>query len=466
MFITDWSDAVFIHLVALVAAFVTAYFALQTSRSPQGAVGWVVLILAFPYIGIPAYIVFGYANYSKFTRERRESDEKFGLAPKVTDGPARPDDRLAIFGRLTGHEIVGGNSMHLMDDVAVIYDEIIAAVDGAEHYVLMQYYEMEDDETGKRFKKALCDKARQGVAVYLMHDEAPFAGLPKPYVAELRDAGVHVAQPKGPSRALKHLQFNHRNHRKLVVVDGTRAFTGGANCGDKYLGKSKVGAWRDTFAEFNGPIVDQLQLSYAGDWAWATEENISGVFRKPETAGDLRAVSMPIGPSDRLDNGNLYFAALAQRARKRLWITTPYFAPDPAVMNSMQLAAARGVDLKIMVPDIPEKRVPFWAAHVYFDHIRRAGGEIWRYKAGFSHQKIALIDDDLVSIGSVNMDVRSGLLNFELTVMVEGEEAAQAVEEMLNRDLEQAYRVEKTLDDQPFWLRVAARVSSLFAPQL
>ena len=356
--------------------------------------------------------------------------------------------------------------MGLLIDGEQTFEAVFAAISRAQHYVCVQFYTIEDDAIGRRLQAALVERAEAGLDVYLLHDELPLVGLPRSYWRKVRAAGVKTARPKGPSRALGPFQWNYRNHRKLVVVDGTEAYTGGLNCSETYLGRSRYGPWRDTFARFDGPVVDQLERSFAADWAWATGTDIRDTFRDAPVAGEMRAVALAIAPTDRLNTGNLYFVALAQRATRRLWITTPYFVPDSEVMAALQLAAFRGVDVKILVPHRVDHLLPYWAAYAYFDELRHAGGEIWRYTPAFNHQKVALVDDDLTSVGSVNLDIRSGLLNFELTVVTESREAAARVEAMLETDFANAFRLDRDLAEQPVWRRVLARVSRLMAPQL
>lgn len=443
-----------------------AYLAIRTSRTPQGAVGWIVLILAYPFVGVPAYALFGWANYAKFAERRRQSDARIGEDDVDPDAPSEPDDRLAVFARLAGNAVREGCDMRLLIDGETTFEAIFDAIAAAEHYVLVQYYTIEDDAIGRRLRDALSERARAGVRVYLLHDELPLIGLPRSYWRHVAEAGVHHARPKGPKRAIGPFQWNYRNHRKLVVVDGTHAYTGGLNCSETYVGRSRIGPWRDTFAEFTGPVVDQMERSFAADWAWATGDDIREMFRPAPATGTARAVALPIAPTDALNTGNLYFVSLAQRARERLWIATPYFVPDSDVMAALQLAALRGVDLRILVPDVVDHWIPYLAAYSYFDDLRAAGGEIWRYRPAFTHQKVALVDDDVVSVGSVNLDIRSGLLNFELTVLVESRRVAAEVEAMLKRDFEAAHRLDKPLSDQPAHRRVLARVTRLMAPQL
>ena len=450
----------------ILPAILACYLAIKTSRTPQGSVGWIVLILAYPFVGIPAYALLGWANYAKFAERRRASDARIGQDDIAPEEPPAPADRLAVFSRLSGNRIAEGCDMQLLIDGEATFDAIEAAIRGAQHYVLVQFYTFADDEIGDRIQAACIERAEAGVKVFFLHDEIPLLGLPRRFMKQLHAAGIRTARPKGPTRALGPFQLNYRNHRKLVVVDGTEALTGGLNCSKMYVGKSSYGPWRDTFARIKGPVVDQLERSFASDWAWATGDDIQPMLRRAPRAGDMRAVTLPIAPTDTLNTGNLYFIALAQQARKRLWIATPYFVPDSQVMAALQLAALRGVDLRLLVPDRVDHRLPWFAAFSYFDDLRAAGGKVYRYEPAFMHAKVALVDDDVASVGSVNLDIRSGLLNFELTVVVESAEAARSAEAMFLQDFDRSYILDKSLSEQPMLRQILARVARLAAPQL
>ena len=459
-------EGLILRAALVLPAIATGYLAIRTSRTPQGAMGWIVLILAYPFVGIPAYAIFGWANYAKFAERRRASDARIGEDGVNPREPSDPEDRLSVFSRLSSNQIAEGCDMKLLVDGEATFDAVEAAIRSAEHYVLVQFFIFSDDKIGRRIQAACIERARAGVKVFFLHDEFPLFGLSRRFMRQMHAVGIQTAKPKGPRRALGTFQWNYRNHRKLVVADGTVALTGGQNCSKTYIGESRHGPWRDTFASISGPVVDQLERSFAADWAWATGDDIRPMLRPAPKTGEMRAVALPIAPTDELNTGNLYFIALAQLARERLWIATPYFVPDSQVMAALQLAALRGVDLRLLVPDRPDHWLPWWAAFSYFDDLRAAGGTIYRYTPAFMHQKVALVDDDVASVGSVNLDIRSGLLNFELTVIVESPEAARSVETMLLRDFEGAYRLDTRLSEQPALRRILARVSRLTAPQL
>lgn len=450
-----------------VLALVAAYRALLTSRTPQGATAWILLILLLPLVGTLIYLVFGHADYKRFERERRKSDEEmFDTASEaqIVQGPSRLDP----FARIARLPVIGGNDMDLLIDGKATYDAVLEAIRGARSTLFVQFYTIEDDDIGCALRNALIERAEAGVSVWLLHDELPFFGLPRHFKRKLEDAGVRLARPKGPKRLLGPFQFNYRNHRKLVVVDNEIAFTGGLNVSKAYLGRDpSIGPWRDTFARFRGPVVAQLALHFSSDWMWATGEDLRGIAsHAPKPVGDANAVALAPSPAEDIAAGNLYFIALAHAARTRLWISTPYFAPDRDVLTALRFAALRGVDVRILVPARADHYITYFAALAYFDDLRSVGGEIWMYDPAFVHQKVALVDEDLVSVGSINLDIRSGLLNFEITVLMEGQRPAQQVAEMLETDFSNATRVDMDLADRPILTGMVARVARLFAPVL
>lgn len=450
-----------------VLALGAAYRAVLTSRTPQGATAWIFLILLVPLFGTVVYLFFGHADYKRFERERRKSDED--LFDQAGPDPV-PDlsSRLDAFARVARLPVTDGNDMSLLIDGKATYDALLDAIRGATSTLFVQFYTIKDDEVGRRLRDALMVAARSGVSVWLLHDELPFFGLPRAFKRQLEDAGVRLARPQGPRRLLGPFQLNYRNHRKLVVVDNVLAFTGGLNVARMYLGHDpSIGPWRDTFAAFRGPVVSQLALHFSSDWMWATGEDLSDIAGTvPAPVGHLRAVALAPSPAEEIAAGNLYFIALAHAARNRLWISTPYFVPDRDVLTALRFAALRGVDVRVLVPGRADHYITYFAAMAYFDDLRGVGGEVWTYDPAFIHQKVALVDDDIASVGSVNLDIRSGLLNFEITVVMEAKEAAMAVEDMLETDFGNATRVETDLEDRPVLTRVAARVARLFAPVL
>ncbi|MDX2493409.1 MAG: cardiolipin synthase [Desulfuromusa sp.] len=301
-----------------------------------------------------------------------------------------------------------------------------------------------------------------------IYDEIGSHDLPKAYVKELRDAGVEVCDfhtRKGPGNRF---QINFRNHCKVVVIDGKVAWIGGHNVGDEYLGKDpKFGHWRDTHIRIEGPVVLEAQASFLEDWYWATAGKTPQLNWKPvgSARGDQRVLIVPTGPADELETATLMFLHAINSATSRIWIASPYFVPDESIVNALQLAGLRGVDVRILIPDSPDHLLVYLAAFSYFDEAGSTGVRFFRYMKGFLHEKVMLIDDQVATVGTANFDNRSFRLNFEITAIVVDEEFATTIERMFINDFENSREMRPgELDEKGFWFKLAVRLARLTAP--
>lgn len=270
-------------------------------------------------------------------------------------------------------------------------------------------------------------------------------------------------------RFVNRFQLNFRNHRKIVVVDGLRAFIGGHNVGVEYLGGNpRLSPWRDTHIEMRGPIVQSVQFVFIEDWHWATQQLPH--FDPPPadlSADDMHCLVMATGPADKQETGSLFFVEAINAARERVWITTPYLIPDEAVFSALTLAVMRGVDVRILIPSRRDHYVVFEASKLYAHELIRAGVRIFRYRPGFLHQKVVLIDSVAAAIGSANLDNRSFRLNFEIMVLTIDRPFAKEVEKMLERDFAEAFEVDRSeYRKAPALRRVTMHVARLFSPIL
>ena len=455
-----------------IAAFYCAWRAVSSARTPQGAVGWVVFLLSAPYIAVLLYLFLGHHRYRGYLISRRSSERviegvrDFGAAHRP-ETPPRVDP--APFERIAELPVVRGNALTPLIDGQASFDAIFAAIDAAKNYVLVQFFIVHDDELGRTFRDRLIAAAGRGVSVRFMADAVGSKSLPPSYLDALRRAGVKVADPSAGNRPRNRFQINYRNHRKTVVVDGRTGFTGGLNVGDEYMGRDpKFGAWRDTHLEIRGPVVSQLQLIFAEDWHWATGEPLlEALDWSAEIAeADATALLVPTGPADTMETGALFFFAAIAAARERVWIASPYCVPDTDILTALKHAALAGRDVRLLVPEVIDHLVPWLAAFAYFDELREAGVQIWRYQPGFMHQKVVLIDDTLAAIGTTNLDNRSFRLNFEAMVLGFDARFAAEVAGFLETDFANAILLEKPLASQPARVRYGAPVARLFAPLL
>lgn len=458
--------------VLQLAAVWCAWRAIASARTPQGAVGWVVFLLSAPYLGVLLYLFLGHHRYRGYLIARRSSEAVIeglrGFA--ATHRPvAAPRVDAAPFERLADLPAVRGNALTPLIDGQATFDAIFAAIDGARHYVLVQFFIVHDDDLGRAFRDRLIAAAGRGVTVRFMADAVGSKSLPSAYLDDLRRAGVRVADPRAGKRPRNRFQINYRNHRKTVVVDGRVGFTGGLNVGDEYMGRDPAfGPWRDTHLEMRGPVVTQLQLIYAEDWHWATGETLLDALSWEATPSeaDTTALLVATGPADAMETGALFFFAAIAAARERVWIASPYCVPDTDILTALKHAALAGRDVRLLVPEVIDHLVPWLAAFAYFDELREAGVQIWRYRRGFMHQKVVLVDDALAAIGTANLDNRSFRLNFEAMVLGFDDGFAAGVAEFLEADFGNATLLEKPLSDQPARVRYGAPVARLFAPLL
>ena len=281
--------------------------------------------------------------------------------------------------------------------------------------------------------------------------------------------GIRVSYVMAVSGKANRFQLNFRNHRKIVVVDGKRGFLGGLNVGDEYLGKdSELTPWRDTHMEWRGPIVKCLQVPFAEDWRWATGEllhQLDWEIKPGDVAGEAEAICLATGPADPFETCAMGFLTLIDGARDRIWLATPYFVPDDKIVTALQLAAIRGVDVRVILPELSDSRLVHMSSFSYFKELEDAGVKIFRYQKGFMHQKVMVVDDSLSAIGSANLDNRSFRLNFEVIGIVSDVAFNGEVSRMLEADLAGSTPTgADALTGKSFAFRLGVRLSRMLAP--
>lgn len=454
-------------------AVVFAVRAASTARTPQGAVGWVIFLILNPVLAIPSYLFLGHHRFRGYRIARQESErvvEALRLAG-AREAPARESTDVCLppFETVARMPALRGNGADLLIDGQAGFGAIFSAIDAAEDYILAQFYILRDDDLGRAFADRLIAAAKRGVVVRLLTDGVGSLRLPRSYSDRLREAGVRVvddSQVRGPKFRF---QINYRNHRKTVIVDGHTGFTGGLNVGDEYMGRDPgFGPWRDTMVRLSGPLVAQLQLIFVEDWHWLTEETLLDdlAWTPGSDARDMAGLIVATGPGDGSETGSMMFFAAIAEARERFWIATPYFVPDLDIMAALRLAAMRGVDVRILVPDAIDHYMPWLAAFAYFDEMTGSGVKIFRYTEGFMHQKVFVVDDRIGAVGTPNLDNRSFRLNFEAMALFFDARVARAVVEMLEADFARAIPQDKPITAQPWPIRWGAPVARLFSPLL
>ncbi|CUH48530.1 cardiolipin synthase [Ruegeria atlantica] len=466
----------------LVSAFVFALYttavffsvrAAQTARTPQGAVGWVVFLISAPMFGVPLYLFLGHHRFRGYRIARKESQRVVQGIKTFADYSTPDADKLLInpkpFEALAHMPVSRGNGAELLIDGQATFDAIFEAIDAAKTYILIQFYIVRADALGQKLKDKLIEAAKRRVSVRFMMDAVGSYALPKDYIEEMREAGIAVSDPHEQRGPKFRFQLNYRNHRKTVVIDGETGFIGGHNIGVEYLGQDPhFGHWRDTHVRLTGHIVRQLQLIFIEDWHWAHEEDLIDQldWAGSEADQDINALLVATGPGDETETGSMMFFAAITEARNRIWIASPYFVPDIDIMTALKHAALRGVDVRILVPDVIDHRLPWLAAFAYFDEVRACGAQVLRYTDGFMHQKVFVVDDSLAAVGTTNLDNRSFRLNFEAMALFFDPQTTAAVDAMLQKDFAKSYELTRYLEQQPVHIRLGAPLARLFSPIL
>lgn len=443
-------------------------------RTAQGTVAWALALLLVPILALPLYMLLGDRKFDGYVRARRDGVRQIDQAANAlfealkphAVAPLDPFSELHSLGKLARMPFTVGNSVRAIYTGEEFYRQLGEAIDQAKEYVLVQFYIIRDDEIGGELQAALLRARARGVRVMVLYDEIGSHTLPTAYLTKIRDAGGMCSGFRTKPRRQKPFRINFRNHRKIAVIDGRVGFTGGFNVGREYIGKDeRFGRWRDTQVRLTGPSVLCLQLSFLEDWYWANR-SIPDLNWDP---GSVRGEGVPVlivpsGPADKLETGTLLHTAIPNASKRRLWIATPYFVPDEAVIGALQLAVLRGVDVRVIIPEQTDSLLVQHSMLSYYEDFLPFGVRMFRYQPGFSHQKVMLCDD-LVLVGSANLDNRSLRINFEISAVVADAGFAKEIERAFVADLEQSRELAKDAwDHLSRSTRFKARLSRLFAP--
>lgn len=453
------------------------------TRTEQGAIAWAVALNTMPLLSVPGWLVFGDNKVDTYQTTRRVGiaevrplADRFLSNLKKFSGPAPGEDAagshretLNRLGKIGSLPAVPGNQVKLLIDGKATYEAILDGIGEAKEYILFQFYIFRDDETGRRFRDALVAKAKSGVSVRVLLDNYGSMSLEEEFIRSMTDVGIDLRYVMDVSGDSNRFQLNFRNHRKIVIIDGKIGFLGGLNIGDEYLGKDeKLTPWRDTHMEWRGPAVKCLQVPFAEDWKWATGEVLKDLEWEmhPEDAiGEAELLCLASGPADPFETCPMAFMTLFNAAEKRIWIATPYFVPDDKTVTALQLAAIRGVDVRILIPDLNDSQLVYFSSFAYLAEMEDAGVKVYRYRDGFLHQKVMLVDEELSVVGSANMDNRSFRLNFEVTGVVSDHSFNAEMTKMLEADFAKSRQAgADELEEKGFWFRLAVKSARLLAP--
>jgi cardiolipin synthase len=484
-----------ITIAQLVYVVGLAVWILFEKRSPLATIAWILALIALPYVG---FIVFFFLGPRRLVRKRLKHKRARGAiaatSPLGASEPPRAQydprvEQLVHLVTRTGEPPPSQcDSVRIFHDALESYDALEEAIAAARHHVHICYYIFDHRRSGLRFREALIKKAKAGVIVRLLVDDVGSASLNRRFIKPMRDAGIMFAHFNEVAFSRIRSRVDFRNHRKIVVCDGTVGFTGGVNISDDYLPpiggrkpaadrirdarknrKGHADPWRDTHVMIAGDAVRWLQLTFLDDWYYATGFAARDKeYFPPQTRRGQHLVQVVASGPDRDVEPiqKLYFAAIAT-ARERVYVTTPYFVPDDAILTAFTTAALRGVDVRVLVPRRSDSLLVTAAARSYYDALLSAGVRVYEYQPTMIHSKTLVVDDFFAAVGTANMDNRSFRLNFEVSAILYGSEHAESMCAQFRKDLGVSKEIKAvTRLRVPLRWRVAEAGARLLSPLL
>jgi cardiolipin synthase len=470
-------------VAAEVVAFCLVPAVLVRRKEPASTIAWILALVFLPALGAILFFFFGRDRLRTPARRKREHDAEVRAKIERAAEDPRADGDVAeieagdeleralfrIARALTHAPPRAGNAVEVYSDGNRAYDAIGEALDGAKHHIHAEYYLIRNDATGAWFGDRLAAAAARGVEVRLLCDGYGCLGLSRAWTHRLKKAGVEIAHFL-PLGQVLYQPINLRNHRKIIVVDGGTAFTGGLNIGDEYRGAMKrLGEWRDLQLAIRGPAAVALQRVFFQDWTFATGRDLDPApyFDQPERAGGARIAVVPSGPDTNNEAIHRVFFAAIALAKNHVRISTPYFVPDEAMVVALGVAALRGVRVELILPGRSNHVVTFHAGRSFYEPLLAAGVELYEYEPGIVHAKAMLVDDSVCLVGSANMDLRSFRLNFEVHTLGHDPATAHALDQQFEQELAKCRRIDgaawrgRALD-----LRMLEGASRLVSPLL
>ncbi len=479
----DWLDLLnrfWPHLAAgcdLFAAALASGHALLNKRDVRAATLWIGIIWFLPLLGTVLYLVLGVNRIRR--RAIQLGVHATGDRPVPVDlGDSEPEcaRHLAalarVVGRVVGEPLIAGNRIEPLVNGDAAFPAMLAAIDGAKTSVSLVTYIFDNDACGRQFVAALQRAKARGVAVRVLVDAAGTRYSFPSIMHRLKHAGVTSAMflPSSIFAPWRATTINLRNHRKVLVVDGRMAFTGGMNIRQgNLLQEQPASPVQDLQFRVSGPVVTRLQEAFANDWAFTTNEVLNGEKWFPELkeAGDVIARVILDGPDGDFDKLRWTLLAAVAEAQTAIQIVTPYFLPDQEVVAALNLAALRGVRVDIILPAKNNLAVVHWASRAMWWQVLERGCHVWLTPPPFDHSKLVVVDDHWVLLGSANWDARSLRLNFELNVEAYGHALAGAMKQIIQQKLAQAREVSLAeLNGRSTVGKLRDAIARLFSPFL
>ena len=454
-------------------------------REPSTVWAWLLVLYFIPVVGFLIYLVLGQNMHKNRMFRIKEIEDELNSQIKNQSAELKYDIKMSendaekSYKELVYYNLETSGVVYTEDNDVAIYtdghekfDTLIQEMERAQKYIHMQYYIIRDDELFERIKEVLIRKAAQGVEVRILYDGMGCLEIRKKQWKMLRSKGIETAEFFPATLKKAHLRINYRNHRKIVVIDGEVGFVGGFNVGREYLGLAKkFGYWRDTHMKITGSAVMGLQIRFLLDWNYASGKNLfledKYFTQQNEKTGDTGIQIISSGPDSKWESIRDNYVYLISHATDHIYIQTPYFIPDETMLATLKMAAASGVDVRIMIPCKPDHPFVYWATYSYMGDMLRAGATCYTYDNGFLHTKGMCVDGKVCSYGTANFDIRSFKLNFEVNAVVYDEKVTKQFEEIFLKDIKKCTKITPhKYANRSLVIRVKEQFSRLLSPIL
>ena len=478
-----WAIAgVTIHL--LVVLLIIVRILTRPHRQPASRIAWIVVVIALPILGVLAYLNFGEVNIgrSRVLKLRRIIEDMRSNLPKVAGSESHQDAEIpghytpvfAVGKSINGFPPLGGNSAQLPIDSNAAIDSMVSDIDAAKDHVHLSFYIWLSDNNGLKVVEALKRAAARGVTCRVMADDIGSRDMVRSrYWKEMREAGVRLAILLPISNILLRPftgRVDLRNHRKIVVIDGTITYCGSQNCADpEFRIKSRFAPWVDIMMRFEGTVAIQNQYVFASDWMLHADESLQDLLRHSVIKSErgFPALVIASGPTERPTAIPEMFESLLYTAHRKITITTPYFIPDESLQNALCTTAYRGVETIMIFPRRNDSWIVAAASRSYYEDLLKAGVKIYEYEGGLLHTKSVTVDDEVTLIGSANMDRRSFELNYENNILFYDPEMTAVMQKRQDQYLASSVPVTpEEVEAWPFVRRLWNNTIAIFGPLL
>ncbi len=455
-------------------------------RDPKSVWTWLLLLYFIPILGFIFYLLIGTDMHKRKMFKVKGIEDRLNEAIRQQEHQIKSRELEAKVPEITGYSdlvmynldtmgavLSDDNDLTIYSDGNAKFEALLEDIRNAREFVHFQYYIIKNDVVFSRIKEELLKKAAEGVEVRILFDAMGCRFVSHKVWKELEDRGIKTAEFFPAVLRKFHLRINYRNHRKIVVIDNKVAYVGGFNVAKEYVGlDEKFGYWRDTHLRIAGTGVMGLSLRFLLDWNYAAKENlfneakyVTGYEPGVRDRCELQIISSGPDAAEQTIRDN--YVRLIHKAKKSIFIQTPYFIPDESMLSALFVAIRSGIEVNIMIPCKPDHPFVYWATYSYIGDMVMAGANCYTYNNGFLHAKGMIVDEKVFCYGTANMDIRSFALNFEVNAMVYDEKKAQEMTALFREDLKVCTKITKDMyTGRKLWIRLKEQVSRLLSPLL